>query len=68
MFVHIVICRRSSGMATVVVWLLCCRWDEPMEVPSGAAAADVGVGLWQPGMTFGQFAELTVQKYYKGAQ
>jgi hypothetical protein len=55
-------------MATVVVWLLCCRWDEPMEVPSGAAAADVGVGLWQPGMTFGQFAELTVQKYYKGAQ
>ena len=39
-----------------------------MEVPPGAAASAVVVGLWQPGMTFGQFSELTVQKYYKGAQ
>ena len=39
-----------------------------METPPGAATPEVGVGLWQPGMTFGQFSELTVQKYYKGAQ
>ena len=39
-----------------------------MEVPSGAAATEVGVGLWRPGMSFGQFSEVTIQKNYKGAQ
>ncbi|CAK0782425.1 hypothetical protein CVIRNUC_005681 [Coccomyxa viridis] len=40
------------------------RWDQPMEIPSGAEAAKVGVGQWRPGLDFGQFSELTVQQYY----
>lgn len=40
------------------------RWDEPMELPEGAEAAEVGVGQYRPGLNFGQFSELTVKRYY----
>ena len=40
------------------------RWDQPMDIPSGAEATKVGVGQWQPGLDFGQFSELTVKQYY----
>jgi len=36
-----------------------------MDVPAGVASSKVGVGQWQPGLDFGQFSELTVQKYYR---
>ncbi|BDA45318.1 hypothetical protein COCOBI_07-1050 [Coccomyxa sp. Obi] len=40
------------------------RWDEAMELPEGAQAAEVGVGQYRPGLNFGQFSELTVKQYY----
>ena len=35
-----------------------------MGVPAGVAATDLGIGQWQPGMTFGEFSEATMVKYY----
>lgn len=36
-----------------------------MDVPEGGLPREqVGVGQWQPGITFGQFAERTVAGYY----
>ena len=43
------------------------RWDEPLEAPAGVAAEAVGVPRWRPGLTFGEFAELTVRDYYPPA-
>lgn len=43
------------------------RWDEPLEAPAGVTAEQVGVPRWRPGLTFGEFAELTVQGYYQPA-
>ncbi|KAK9827980.1 hypothetical protein WJX81_004585 [Elliptochloris bilobata] len=43
------------------------RWDEPLEAPAGAAAEQVGIPRWRPGLTFGEFAELTVRDYYQPA-
>ena len=40
------------------------RWDAVMALPAGASGADVGVGQWAPGITFGEFTERTVQQYY----
>ncbi|KAK9785183.1 hypothetical protein WJX73_001207 [Symbiochloris irregularis] len=39
------------------------RWDEPMAMPEGADAASVGIGQWRPGLSFGEFADLTVQGF-----
>ena len=44
-----------------------CSWDEPLEAPAGATAEQVGVPRWRPGLTFGEFAELTVRDYYPPA-
>lgn len=36
------------------------RWDEPMAPPGGLSNHDdIGVGQWRPGMTFGEFAEVS---------
>lgn len=36
-----------------------------METPEGCSLeSQVGVGQWQPGISFGDFAERTVQRYY----
>ena len=43
---------------------LCCRWDEEMDVPSGAKFSEVGIGQWSPGISFGDFSERTIQKYH----
>ena len=40
------------------------RWDEPMEPPAGSDPDAVGIGQWRPGMTFGEFSEATMAKYY----
>ena len=42
-----------------------CSYDEPMDLPAGADAKTVGIGQWQENITFGQFSELTIKKYYK---
>lgn len=62
-------CILHAGGKTLLIaqMLRHCRWDEPMEAPSGANAADVGVGQWATGMSFGQFSELTIQKHYQSA-
>ncbi|KAG2486583.1 hypothetical protein HYH03_014753 [Edaphochlamys debaryana] len=38
--------------------------DEPMQPPPGVSPQQVAIGQWQPGTTFGQFAEATFEKYY----
>ena len=58
-------------------WALCkpaslrCRWDAVMQVEDSQAFKcghdKVGIDRWQPGMTFGEFTERTVQAYYKPA-
>ena len=40
------------------------RWDEPMEPPAGTDTETVGIGQWRAGMTFGEFSEATMAKYY----
>ncbi|KAL3162235.1 hypothetical protein ABBQ32_009935 [Trebouxia sp. C0010 RCD-2024] len=41
------------------------RWDHILETPEGCSLdSQVGVGQWQPGISFGDFAERTVQRYY----
>ena len=36
-----------------------------MEMPEGGLPQpQVGIGRWQPGISFGDFAERTVQHYY----
>lgn len=47
--------------------LLLRSWDEPLEAPAGVTAEAVGVPRWRPGLTFGEFAELTVRGYYPPA-
>ncbi|PSC69333.1 2-oxoglutarate (2OG) and Fe(II)-dependent oxygenase superfamily [Micractinium conductrix] len=42
------------------------HWDEPLAAPAGASAADIGIGQWQPGFTFGQHSERTFDLYYQG--
>ena len=50
---------------------LCCRWDAVMHVEGSQASkckhGKVGIDRWQPGMTFGEFTERTIQAYYKPA-
>lgn len=36
------------------------HWDYPLEPPAGVAPADVGIGQWQPGLSFGETSELTM--------
>ena len=38
-----------------------------MTMPAGADSAKVEIGQWQPDINFGQFAELTMRKYYPRA-
>lgn len=42
---------------------LYCRWDYPMRCPPGAETR-ASVGQWRAGMTFGEFAQATFEKYY----
>ena len=42
---------------------LYCRWDYPMRCPPGAESR-AAVGQWRAGMTFGEFAQATFEKYY----
>lgn len=44
--------------------LVLCSWDQALEAPAGATPEQVGVPRWRPGLTFGEFAELTVRDYY----
>lgn len=50
---------------------LCCRWDAVMQVEGSQTSkckhGRVGIDRWQPGMTFGEFTERTIQAYYKPA-
>lgn len=41
-----------------------CRWDEAMGVPEGTNPGRIGIGQWRQGINFGEFSELTIQKYY----
>lgn len=36
------------------------HWDCPLEPPAGVSPADVGIGQWQPGLSFGETSELTM--------
>ena len=36
------------------------HWDCALEPPAGVAPADVGIGQWQPGLSFGQTCERTM--------
>lgn len=42
----------------------CSAEDELTPCITPLQLAKLGVDRWKPGMTFGQFAELTVQDYY----
>ena len=42
-----------------------CSWDVPLDAPAGVQPADVGIGQWQPGLTFGEVSERTMAGYYK---
>lgn len=35
-----------------------------MSLPPGMEEQDVGIGQWKPGMSFGEFSEATMSKYY----
>ncbi|KAL4437794.1 hypothetical protein ABPG77_005706 [Micractinium sp. CCAP 211/92] len=41
------------------------KWDTPLDAPPGVAPEDVGIGQWQPGLTFGEHSERTFDVYYK---
>ncbi|KAI7841449.1 hypothetical protein COHA_004844 [Chlorella ohadii] len=43
------------------------HWDCPLEPPVGVSPADVGIGQWQPGLSFGETSERTMDEYYKAA-
>ena len=36
-----------------------------MNLPAGVDIRDVGIGQWKPGMSFGEFSEATMAKYYE---
>lgn len=36
-----------------------------LDVPAGIDPADVGIGSWQPGLTFGECSERTMSRYYE---
>ncbi|GAX83909.1 hypothetical protein CEUSTIGMA_g11333.t1 [Chlamydomonas eustigma] len=38
---------------------------EPLDVPEGMSQESLTVGQWKPGMTFGEFAEVTIKTYYE---
>jgi hypothetical protein len=40
------------------------RWDEPMDPPPGSDCNALGIGQWRRGMSFGEFSEATIAKYY----
>jgi len=35
-----------------------------MEPPAGSDSDAIGIGQWRPGMSFGEFSEATMAKYY----
>lgn len=35
-----------------------------MNPPPGIDAQDAGIGQWKPGMSFGEFSEATMARYY----
>lgn len=42
----------------------CRRWDVVMDAPPGVDASKIGVGQWQPGVTFGEFSGRTLAAYH----
>ena len=38
------------------------HWDCPLEPPVGVSPADVGIGQWQPGLSFGETSERTMDE------
>ena len=35
-----------------------------MEPPEGSDSDAIGIGQWRPGMSFGDFTEATISKFY----
>jgi hypothetical protein len=59
---------EAYGMCQLLMTALVCSAEAQLQPYLPATQEAIGVLRWRSGMTFGQFAELTVKDYYPDAR